>query len=139
MKTSKLKELILEEMDRVDFNVFFRADFAHLGGYSQVGTALSQLRAESKLLRISKGIYCLAKVSDLFPGEVIPKAKALPALAREALTRLGYEVVMSTAERDRREGRSTQVPTGRRIGIKGKQPNLKIGRGNVCVTYENVR
>lgn len=139
MKTSKLKKLILEEMERVDFDVFLRSDFAHLGAYQQVGKALSQLRAESKVLRIGQGLYCLAEVSAFFPEEVIPKAKALPLLAREALTRLGYEVVLSTAEIDNIERRSTQIPTGRRIGIKGKQPNLKIGRGSVYVTYENVR
>jgi hypothetical protein len=138
MKTSNLKELILSEMERIEFDVFLRSDFAHLGSYSQVGKALSELRQESRILRLGKGLYCLAKVSWLFPGEIVPSAKGLPGLAREALTRLGYEVVLSTAERDNRERRSTQVPTGRRIGVKGKQPKIRIGRGDVYVTYENV-
>jgi hypothetical protein len=139
MKTNKLEELILAEMERSDFDVFLRSDFAHLDNYQQIGKALSQLRVKSKVLRIGQGLYCLAEVSSFFPEDVIPKAKALPLLAREALTRLGYEVVLSTAEIDNLERRSTQVPTGRRIGIKGKQPHLKIGRGSVYITYENVR
>jgi hypothetical protein len=139
MKTSDLKELILAEMERIEFDVFLRSDFAHLGSYSLVGKALSELREESKILRLGKGLYCLAEISALFPGKVIPKADGLPGLARKALTRLGYKVVLSTAERDNRERRSTQVPTGRRIGIEGKQPKIRIGRGEVYVTYENVR
>ena len=136
MKTSDLKIIILAEMEQSKFDVFLRSDFAHIGNYEQVGKALSQLCQEHKLLRLGTGLYCLTEISDLFPGEVIPKAKALPALAREALTRLGYQVVISKAEQDRREGRSTQVPTGRRLAIKGKQTSRKIGYDGIYVTYE---
>ena len=139
MKTSKLEELILAEMDRSDFDVFLRSDFAHLGNYQQIGKALSKLQSESKLLRIGRGIYCLARISRFSPGKIVPKGDGLPGLARQALTRLGYEVVISKAERDRREGRSTQVPTGRRLAIKGKQTKRKIGHDNVYVTYEYAR
>ena len=85
MKTSDLKELILSEMERIEFDVFLRSDFAHLGSYSQVGKALSELRQESRILRLGKGLYCLAEISDLFPGEVIPKADGLPGLSLSAV------------------------------------------------------
>ncbi|AFY92440.1 DUF6088 family protein [Chamaesiphon minutus] len=139
MENSKLKEIILAEMEQSNFDVFLRSDFAHIGNYDRVGKALSQLCKECKLLRLGSGLYCLTEISDLFPGEVIPKAKSLPALAREALTRLGYQVVVSKAERERQEGRSTQVPTGRRLAIKGKQPNRKIGYDGTYVTYEHAK
>ena len=100
MKTSKLEELILAEMERSDFDVFLRSDFAHLGNYQQIGKALSKLQSESKLLRIGRGIYCLARISRFSPGKIVPKGDGLPGLARQALTRLGYEVVISKAERD---------------------------------------
>ena len=124
-------------MERADFDVFLRSDFAHLGTYQQVGKALSKLQSKSKLLRIGKGIYGLARISRFSPGKIVPKGDGLPGLARQALTRLGYEVVMSRAERDRQEGRSTQVSTGRRLAIKGKQTKRKIGHDNVYVTYEH--
>lgn len=134
MKTSDLKITILAEIERIEFDVFFRSDFTHLGSYSQVGKALSELCKEQKLLRVGKGLYCLAKFSEIF--QKITSVNNLPEIARQALIRLGYQVVTSRAEQDRREGRSTQVPTGRRLAIKGRKTTRKIGYGNVFVSYE---
>jgi len=67
-------------------------------------------------------------------GEVIPVAP-LPTLAKAALERLGVEVAPSALERDNSAGKTTQVPTGRMIAIKGRV-NRKIGYGGAYVSYE---
>jgi hypothetical protein len=59
----------------------------------------------------------------------------LPTLAREALERLGVEVVPSALESDYNAGKTTQVSTGRMIAINGRM-NRKIGYGGTYVSYE---
>jgi Family of unknown function (DUF6088) len=137
MKISDLKAEILAEAKRIEFNVFFRSDFTDLGSYSQVGKALSELCKEQKMLRMGKGLYCLAKISR-FSGKCVPDGTHLPEIAHQALTRLGYELVLSKAQIDLQEKRSTQVPTGRRLAIKGKKTKRKIGHDNIYVSYEYV-
>jgi hypothetical protein len=136
MKISDLRIKILEEMERSEFDVFFRSDFDHLATYQQVGKALSELCTDSKTLRIGTGLYCLAREATFIPGKIVPKTKGLLVLAREALNRLGFEVVMSKAERDNIERRSTQVPNGRRLAIKGKKTKRRIGYADTYLTYE---
>ena len=134
MKVSDLKAEILAEARRIEFDVFFRSDFTHLGNYSQVGKALSELCKEQKMLRMGKGLYCLAKFSKIF--QKVTSVNNLPEIARQALTRLGYELVLSKAQIDLQERRSTQVPTGRRLAIKGRKTKRKIGYDNMYISYE---
>ena len=63
------------------------------------------------------------------------RAAPLPTFAKAALERLGVEVAPSALERDHNAGKSTQVPTGRMIAIKGRV-NRKIGYGGAYVSYE---
>jgi Family of unknown function (DUF6088) len=113
--------------------VFLREDFADLGGYDQVGRILRNLVRAGKIIKIGYGLYAKAKKSSI-TGEVIPVAP-LPTLARAALERLGVEVAPSALERDYNAGKTTQVPTGRMIAIKGRV-NRKIGYGGAYVSYE---
>jgi hypothetical protein len=113
--------------------VFLREDFADLGGYDQVGRILRNLVHEGKIIKIGYGLYAKAKKSSI-TGEVIPVAP-LPTLAKAALERLGIEVAPSDLERDYNAGKTTQVPTGRMIVVKGRV-NRKIGYGGACVSYE---
>ena len=113
--------------------VFVREDFADLGGYDQIGRILRQLAAEEKLIRIGYGLYAKAKRSML-TGELVP-VLPLPDLAREALERLGVETGISQLKRDYNAGLTTQVPTGRRIAVKGRV-SRKIGYDGTYVSYE---
>jgi hypothetical protein len=113
--------------------VLLREDFDDLGGYDQVGRALLALTKKEKLVKIGYGLYAKTKVSSL-TGKTVPLVP-LPALARNALNRLGVAALPSQAEIDYRQGRSTQVPTGRLIGVN-KRVSRKIGYNNIAVNYE---
>lgn len=113
--------------------VFVREDFADIGGYDQVGRILRQLAAEEKLIRIGYGLYAKAQRSTL-TGEIVP-VLPLPDLAREALNRLGIQTGISKLTRDYNAGLTTQVPTGRKIAIKGRV-SRKIGYDGTYVSYE---
>lgn len=113
--------------------VFLRDDFADLGKYDQVGRSLRELSRAGKLVRIGYGLYAKAQKSSI-TGNPIPVAP-LPALAKAALERLGIEIAPSTLEKNYNAGKTTQVPTGRLIAIKGRV-NRKIGYGGAYVSYE---
>jgi len=113
--------------------VLLREDFDDLGGYDQVGRALLALTKKGKLVKIGYGLYAKTRQSAL-TGKTVP-VEPLPALAKKALDRLGVVTAPSQAEIEYREGRSTQVPTGRLIGVKGRC-NRKIGYNNVNIGYE---
>ena len=139
------KTILNAVLDRIndaqDRDVFLRKDFLDLGSYAQVGNCLRQLCKEQKLRRFGQGLYARTTVATTppFEGKVYVKKGlvGMDGIAAEALRRLGYEVVPSRADRDYNDRRSTQVPTGRRLGIKGnKKVNRKIGYNDVCVTYE---
>lgn len=130
-----LENKILARIIRRKSNVFLRDDFLDLGGYDQVGRALKHLTEKGKLVRIGYGLYAKAKTSSL-NGEIVPTA-TLPKLGKEALTRLKVETMPTKAEIEYQEGRSTQVPTGRMIGVKGRV-SRKISYKGASINYEYV-
>lgn len=115
------------------YRVFVREDFEDLGGYDQIGRVLRGLARDGKLVKIGYGLYAKTKKSAL-TGETVPVAP-LPILAREALNRLGVEFSASALERDYNAGRTTQVPTGRQIAVRGRI-SRKIGYGGAAISYE---
>lgn len=125
---------ILARITRKKTPVLLREDFDDLGGYDQVGRALLALTQKKRLIKIGYGLYAKAKVSTL-TGNMVP-IEPLPALAQKALDRLGVSPRPSRAEIDYNEGRSTQVPTGRLIGVN-KRISRKIGYNNIAVAYEH--
>ena len=116
--------------------MFLRKDFEDLGGYDQVGRVLRKLVEQQELVRIGYGLYAKAKLS-ITKRQPIPRVGIRPLL-REALGRLGVTTAPSTAERDYNSGKSTQVPTGRVIGVKGKRISRKIGYNGVTFGLERV-
>lgn len=128
-----IESRILARITRRKSNILLREDFIDLGGYDQVGRALLQLIRKGKIVKIGYGLYAKAKVSSL-TGEIMP-AQPLPILAREAMKRLGIKVSPTKAELDYQAGRSTQVPTGRLIGVNNRI-SRKIGYKGASVYYE---
>ncbi len=133
-KRKTLEQKIAARIARKRDTVLLRKDFEDLGGYDQVGRALGKLIAKGELMKIGYGLYAKTR-PELINGKRWPQ-KPLPTLAREALNRLGVETAPSRAEQDYNAGRSTQVPTGRRIAVKGRV-NRKIGVDGTYVSYEH--
>ena len=136
MKSSKTIEYrVFARIFRKKCAVLMRVDFEDLGDYDHVGRALRKLAARGKIMKIGYGLYAKASVLP-FSGELAP-VKNLPEIATEALQRLGVETAPSTLEREYNAGRTTQVPTGRMIGIKGRI-RRKIGYDGTYVSYERI-
>lgn len=136
MKYNKTIEgKIAARMTRLRSPVLLREDFADLGGYDQVGRALAGLLRKGKLIRIGYGLYAKTKVSSL-TGKILP-IEPLPDLARKALARLGVKIVQTKAEKDYTEGHSTQVPTGRMIGVRGRVYR-NIGYKDAKIYYDSI-
>lgn len=124
---------IMARIARKKRAVFVRDDFRDISDYDQVGRALRSLTKKGSLIRLGYGVYAKAKKSPI-NGEAVPVAP-LPSLAKEALQRLGVETTSSRLEEAYNAGQTTQVPTGRLIGVKGRV-NRKLGYRGAFVSYE---
>ena len=123
----------MARMARKKCSVFVREDFRDLSDYDQVGRALRNIAKNGRLIRVGYGVYAKAKKSTI-TGELVPVVP-LPELAKEALARLGIQTAPSRMEKDYNAGKTTQVPTGRVIAVKGCV-SRKIGYGGAYVSYE---
>lgn len=115
--------------------VFVRDDFKDIGGYDQVGRVLRGLVEKNLLINLGYGTYARSKKSSI-SGGFVPE-RPLPELAKELLEKLGIEVVPSSAEVAYNSGKSTQVPTGRVIGVKGRITR-RIGFNGRYISFEKV-
>lgn len=127
-----LEKKISLRISRSRREVFMRKDFEDLGSYRSVGYCLSKLVEQEKLIRIGRGIYAKATIGPLW-HQVIPR-RGLRSI-REALERLGVKTTSSSAERRYNSGLTTQVPTGRVIGVN-KIISRKLGYNGTFVTLE---
>lgn len=133
MRPKSLNAQIVKRIARKRGDVFLRADFEDLGGYDQVGRSLSYLVKAGKLVKLGQGLYARATTSP-FDGRPIP-TKGVTRLVTEALGRVGVETRPTQFQRDYNSGRSTQVPTGRVIGVS-KRVRRKIGYNGWTAEFE---
>jgi len=133
---NSLKSKIKYRINRSVDAVFVPGDFKDLSGRDQVGRALRELITEEVLVKFGRGLYAKAKRSSL-TNRVIP-VKPLPELAKEALVqKLHVEVVQENAQAQYNNKRSTQVPTGRVIAVKGRV-SRKMTYGGKSIKYQYV-
>ena len=135
MKTDNLEMRVLKRIARKRGDVFLREDFRDLGGYDQVGRALRGLVRDGKLLKVGYGVYTRA-VKSSFSNKPVPP-KGLATLT-EALKRLGVEIEPTRLERDYNAGRTTQVPTGRVVAVRGRI-SRKLGYNGISLSFERAR
>jgi hypothetical protein len=128
-----LEKRMGQRIKRMKRAVLMREDFVDLGGYDQVGRVLRHLAEKGEIIKIGYGLYAKAERSPI-TGAVIP-IRNLPALAKEALSRLNVQTVPSQLEMDYNSGKSTQVPTGRLIGVTSRI-NRRIGYNGNFISYE---
>lgn len=115
--------------------VFVRDDFKDIGGYDQVGRILKGLVKKNLLINLGYGTYARSKKSSV-SGAIVPE-KPLPELAKDLLNKLGIETAPSSAEKAYNSGSSTQVPTGRVIGVKGRIAR-RIGYNGRYISFEKI-
>jgi hypothetical protein len=132
MKPETLETRLLNRIDRKRGDVFLRADFDDLGGYDQVGRVLRKIVREGRLVRVGQGLYARARPS-ITSGEPLP-ARGLTTLT-EALGRIGIETVPTRLERAYNTGETTQVPTGRVVGVT-RRVRRKVGYGGINLSFE---
>lgn len=132
LKPESLEQRVQRLIAEHPGDVFLRADFEGLGGYTQVGRALRAMVKSEKLLRIGYGVYARAVKSPI-SRKPMP-AKGLATLI-EAVERLGFKVLPTRMDQDYRNGITTQVPTGRAIAIKGRL-RRKLGYNGVYLSFE---
>ncbi|HVB17471.1 MAG TPA: DUF6088 family protein [Stellaceae bacterium] len=132
MRPETLETRLLKRIDRKRGDVFLRADFADLGGYDQVGRTLRQLVREGRLVKVGQGLYARARPS-MTSGAPVPVG-GLAAL-KEALRRVGVETLPSRLEQAYNAGQTTQVPTGRVVGVN-RRVRRKIGYGGINLSFE---
>lgn len=133
MKAETLEIRIQRRIVRKKSDVFLRSDFSDLGGYDQVGRVLRRLVNNGQLVRLGYGVYARSTISPI-SGTPMP-SKGLTTLL-EAVQRLGVEVVPTRMEQDYNGGQSTQIPTGRVVGIKGRL-RRKLGYNGITLSFEN--
>ena len=115
--------------------VFVRDDFKDIGGYDQVGRILRGLVKKGLLISLGYGTYARSRKSSV--SDAIVPEKPLPELAKELLKKLRVKTVPSSAEKAYNSGISTQVPTGRVIGVKGRIVR-RIGYNGKFISFEKV-
>ena len=133
MMRDTLEIRVLDRIARKRRDVFLRGDFTDLGDYDQIGRVLRLLVREGRLMKIGYGLYTRAQPSP-FDGTPVP-VKGIQSLTTEALGRLGIEAVPTQLERDYAAGRTTQVPSGRTIGV-ARRVRRKIGYNGALVRFE---
>ena len=132
MRAENLETRVMKRIARKRGDVFLRADFKDLGGYDQVGRVLRGLVRKGLLLKVSYGVYTRAVKSPFSDKPVPPKGLATLA---EALRRLGVEITQTRLEQDYNAGRTTQVPTGRVVAVRGRI-RRKLGYNGVSLSFE---
>ena len=75
-----------------------------------------------------------AQKKSVLSGNVIPE-KPLPELAQEVLRKLGIKIIPTKSQQMYNDEKSTQVPTGRVIGVQGRI-SRKVGYNGKYVFFE---
>lgn len=117
-------------------SVFVLSDFYDFSqDNDQILRALRRLVCDKILIKISKGIYAKA-VRSKITNNYIPAGGLLKA-GRRALEKLGVKTFSSSYTSAYSKGVSTQVPTGRLIGVN-KRVSRKISFNGVNLQYERI-
>ncbi len=115
--------------------VFVPKDFKDLSDNDQIGRVFRKMTKSGAPIKIGKGVYARSKTSKLSGKPTLEKP--LQYLARDLLQKIGVEAAPSSFDKAYNEDKTTQVPTGRVIGVIGRI-DRKIGYNGNYVTYEKV-
>lgn len=131
-----LIEKVRERIHRSGDRVFLMSELRGFGdGRSGVKRVASELVRNNELVRLGVGVYAKTRVSTISGKRIM--AGPLPDVGREALRKLRIPLVLTGFERELRDGRSTQVPTGRVVGV-GKRTSRKLSYQGQALEFERV-
>lgn len=116
-------------------SVFIPSDFFDLSDRDQINRVIRTFINDGLLIKLGQGIYARTKLSKI-KKKLIPE-KDLRSLTIEALNKYGIKVVESSYEKAYNNGDSTQVPTGRVIGVTTRV-NRKIGYNGYYIKFEKI-
>lgn len=137
LKKNCLESRILKKISCKKREVFIRADFEDISSdYDQIGRALKKLVQKGILIRVGYGLYTKAMKSSI-SDKVIPRI-GMNELGKQCLKRLFVSVSSTVAEEEYNKGLSTQFPTGRVIGIKGRF-SRKITINGISLVFEKAQ
>lgn len=132
MTRDTIDDRVLTRIAQEKGDVFLRADFRDLGGYDQVGRALLGLVRKGGLIKVGYGLYGRARPSTLDGRPVL--VGGLRTL-KDALRRVGVEIVLTRMQQAYNDRRSTQVPTGQVVGVRGRV-RRQVGYDGFTLGYE---
>jgi hypothetical protein len=133
MRADTIEAQLAKRIRRTKRTVFLRADLADLGKYDRIGRALGRLVKQGVVIRIGQGVYARAVPS---PVDTTPvPTKGVSELMTEALARLGIQARPTRLQTEYNAGRTTQVPTGRVIGVD-RRVRRKLGYNGCKFRFE---
>jgi hypothetical protein len=132
-RESSLESKIRKRIKQGESSAYVYADFLDLSDRDQIGRVLRKMVKQSELIRFGQGIYVRTRKSE-YTGKILPELD-MRTLAEQALTKLNVRVFPSKAEIMYNSGKSTQIPTGRMIGVD-KRISRKIGYNGYSIKYE---
>ena len=135
MKTGVLPFRIKNKIQRSRQNVFVPADFAALSGYVQVLRVLKQMVDKGELIKLGQGIY--AKSSKRNDGKIVPAGSIFLDIIPTALKKFGIKILPSRAAIAYNSGKSTQLPTGRVMGVN-KRVRRSISYNGVKFKFQTI-
>jgi hypothetical protein len=127
---------IYRKLQRSKDLAFVLKDFYGLStDADQIIRALRKLTKDKILLKIGKGVYAKAKKSEL-TGKYIPAGGLLNS-GRQVLEKFGIKTSPSSYAAAYNRGETTQVPTGRVIGVD-RRVSREISFNRVSLSYERI-
>ena len=116
---------------------FVQKDFCiYTKDQGQVNRALRKLVADKILIRIGKGAYAKAKFSTT-SNKYVPAGGIINA-GKQVLKKFGIDTFPSSFDIAYNNGKSTQIPTGRVIGVNCRV-RRKISFNGISLKYERIR
>jgi hypothetical protein len=130
--TQTLEKKIQYRIKRNKNSVFMLSDFDDLSDKDQTGRALRKLEAKNLIVKAGQGVYVRAKLSKA-SQKPIPE-KDIRSIAVNVMKKIGVKITEAEYEKSYNSGVSTQVPTGRVIGVN-KRVSRKIGFNGNYIKY----
>jgi hypothetical protein len=127
-----LKFKVLDKIQQLSGNIVLRSDIESMSSPRQISRCLKDLVEMGALIKIGKGVYAKAYISEILNKPIIQVG--FDQACKEALTKLGVKWEPGRAEKAYNEGLSTQVPVRTVVRLKKRfRAHLKYGTRELLV------